>query len=78
MTAVAFVLFGTHVLSQVNLRKGERYIGLGSVESMDFDKGVLVLVVKPADGANRTFSIPAANIAYMEHAVEVPAAASKK
>lgn len=64
---IKYVSFGHHVCSQEFLRTGDRYLGLGTIKSMVFDKGVLsVVVVKDNGAGERKLHIPAANIAVME------------
>jgi hypothetical protein len=61
---IAYVSFGKHVRSQEFLRVGERYIGFGTVQSMIYDKGVLVLtVVKDGETKPRKIGVPQSNIA---------------
>jgi hypothetical protein len=63
---VSSVHFGQHVLSQTIFRVGERYIGLGTITNLEYDKATLLVSVKKDDGTFKEFAIPSANIAYME------------
>ncbi len=63
---IKYVSFGHHVLSQLFMRTGDRYIGLGTVKSMSYDKGTLFILIEKDDKSDRKIHIPAANIAVME------------
>jgi hypothetical protein len=64
---VSYVSFGKHVRSQEFLRIGERYIGFGTIQSMIYDKGVLIVIVlKDGETKAKKIGVPQANIACFE------------
>jgi hypothetical protein len=61
---ITYVSFGHHVKSQEFLRKGERYVGFGTIVDMDYDKGLLTLSVrKDGETKIRYIGVPQSNIA---------------
>lgn len=63
---VKYVSFGHHVLSQVFMRVGDRYMNIGVIKSMTYDKGLLTILFIKEDKEERLIYVPSSNIAIME------------
>ncbi len=61
---ISYVSFGQHVKSLSSMRLGERYVGLGTCQSMECKNGLLIAEIKSDDKVD-VLAIPMANIAFM-------------